>query len=143
MHGFTPSIPLGTEVGPLQLLKGYGVQVGAGLMTISFWPRGCPELVERSGVIHGTRGWIIRNFSKGHTPSRNPYSVEHRKFLILRPSQDYPGVKISPCIKVPRVESLKVPPLGTIMMCLGGGRGVWLMPMGVLMSISRGGLQRN
>ena len=60
-------------------------------------------------------------------------------FLILRPSQNYPWVRISPCIKVPRVEAVKVTPLGTIMMWLGEGRGVWLMLMGVLMSISRGG----
>ena len=139
MHGFTLSIPIGTKVGPLQVPKGCGLQVGAGLMTIGSWPRGCPELVENSGVIHGTRGWVIRHLSKGHTPSRNPYWFDLRKFLILRPSQNYPGVNISPCIKVPRVEALKVTPLSTIMMCLGGGRGVWLMLMGVLMSISRGG----
>ena len=139
MHGFTLSIPLGTEVGPLQVPKGCGVQVGGGLMTIGSWPRGCPELVDSSGVIHGTRGRVIRYFSKGHTPSRDPYWFDLRKFLMLRPSQDYPGVKISPCIKVPRVESLKVTPLRTIMICVGGGRGVWLMLMSVLMSISRGG----
>ena len=39
---------------------------------------------------------------------------------------------------MPRVESLKVTPLGKIMICFVGGRGVWLMLMGVLMSISRG-----
>ena len=139
MHGFTLSIPLGTEVGPLQVPKGCGVQVGGGLMTIDSWPRGCAELVESSGVIHGTRGRVIRNFSKGHTPSRDPYWFDLRKFLICPPSQDYPWVKISPCIKVPRIESLKVTPLGTIMMCLGGGRGVWLMLMSVLMSTSRRG----
>ena len=62
-----------------------------------------------------------------------------KHFFLLRPSQDYPGVQISPSIKEPRVECLKVTPLGTIMMCLGGSRGVWLMLMGVLMRISRGG----
>ena len=138
MQGFTLSIPLGTEVGPLQVPKACGVQVGGGLMTIGSWLRGCPELVESSGVIHGTRGRVTRSFSKGHTPSRDPYWFDLRKFLIHRPSQDYPGVKISPCIKVPRVESLKVTPLGTIMICFGGGRGVWPMLMSVLMSISRG-----
>ena len=71
--------------------------------------------------MHAAWGRVIRNFSKGHTPSRNPYWFDLRKFLILRPSQDYPGVNISPSIKVPRVESLKGTPLGTIMMCSGGG----------------------
>ena len=142
MHGFTLSIPLGREVGPLQVPKGFRFQVGGGLMTIGSWPRGCLESVESSGAIHGTLGRVIRNFSKGHTTSRNPYWFDLRKFLNLRPSQDYPGVKISPCIKVPRVESLKVTPLGTIMMFLGGGRGVWLMLIGVLMSISRGGSRK-
>ena len=121
MHGFTPSVPLGTEVGPLQVPKGCGVEGGGGLMAIGSWPRGCPELVESSGVIHGARCRVIRDFSKCHTPSRNPYCSDLGKLLILRPSQDYPGVKISPIIKVPRVESLKVTPLSTIMMCLGGG----------------------
>ena len=120
MHGFTPSIPVGTEVGPLQVCKGCGVQVGGGPMAIGPWPRCCPELVEGSGVIHGARGRVIRHFSKGHTPGRNPYWFDLRKFLVLGPSQDYPGIKISRSIKVPRVESLKVMPLGTIMMCLGG-----------------------
>ena len=55
MHGFTPSIPLRTEVGPLQVLKGCGVQVGGGLMAIGPWPRGCRGSAEGSGVIHGTR----------------------------------------------------------------------------------------
>ena len=121
MHGFTLSNPFRTEVGPLQVPKGCGVQVGGGLMTIGPWPRGCPELVEGSGFFHRARGQVITDFSKGHTPSRNPYWFDLRKFLILRPSQDYPGVKISRSIKVPRVESLKVTPLGTIMMCLGRG----------------------
>ena len=121
MHRFTLSIALAPEVGALQVPKGCGVQVGGGLMTIGPWPRGCPELVESSGVIHGARGWVVREFSEGHTPSRNPYWFDVRKFLILRPSQDYPGVKISPIIKVRRVEFLKVTPLGTIMMCLRGG----------------------
>ena len=143
MHGFTPSIPLGTEVGPLQVPKGSGVQVGDGLMTIGPWPRGCPELVEGSGVIHGARGRVIRNFSKGHTPSRNPYWFDLRKFLILRPSQDYPGVKISLSIKVPRVESLKVTPLGTIMMCVGGGSRSMADADGCADEHIQGGVQRN
>ena len=121
MHGFTLSIPLGTEVGPLHGPKGCGVQVVCGLITIGSWPRGRTELVESSGVIHKTRGRVIRNFNKGHTPRRGLYWFDLPKFLILRPSQDYPGVKISPCIKVPRVESLKVTTLGTIMVCFGGG----------------------
>ena len=95
--------------------------MGGGLITIGPWPRGCPELVEGSGVIHRARGPVIRDFSRGDTPSRNPYWFDLRKFLIIWPSQDYPGVKISPIIKVPRTESLKVTSLGTIMMCLGGG----------------------
>ena len=90
-------------------------------MTIGPWPCGCPDLVEISGVIHRAGGRVIRDFSKGHTPRGNSYWFDLRKFLNLRPSQDYPGVKISPIIKVPRVESLKVTPLGTIMMCLGKG----------------------
>ena len=118
MHGSTPSIPLGTDIGPLQVPKGCEVQVGGGLMTIGPWPRGCPEWVESSGVIQGARGRVIRDFSQGHTPSGNPYWSDFRKLLILRPSQDYPGVKVSPIIKVPRVESVKVTPLSTIMMCL-------------------------
>ena len=80
-------------------------------------------MVEGSGVIHGALGRLIRDFSKGHTPSSNAYWFDLKKFLILRPSQDYPGVQISPMIKVPRVESLKVTPLGTIMMGSGGGFG--------------------
>ena len=93
MHGFTLFIPPGTEVGPLQVPKGCGVKGGGGLMTIGSWPRGCPELVESSEVIQGTRGRVIRNFSKGHTPSRNPYGFDLRKFLILRPSQVTLGSK--------------------------------------------------
>ena len=37
MHGFTLSIPLGTEVGLLLVPKGRGVQVGVGLMAIGPW----------------------------------------------------------------------------------------------------------
>ena len=143
MHGFTFSIPLGTEVGPLRLPKGCRVQVWAGLMTIGSWPRCCPELVDSSGVIHGTRGRVIRNFSKGHTPSRNPYWFDLRKFLILRPSQDYPGVKMSPCIKVPRVGYLKVIPLDTMMMCFGEGSSSMADADGCADEHIQGGLQRN
>ena len=89
-------------------------------------------------VPNGVRHRVIKDFGKGHTPSTNPYWFDLRMFLILRPSQDYPRVKISPIMKVPRVEFLQVTPLGTIMMCLG----VWLMLMGVLMSISRGGREK-
>ena len=89
-------------------------------MTIGPWPRDCPELVEGTGVINGAGGRVIRDFSKGHTPKKNPYWFDLRKFLILWPSQDYSGVKVSPIIKVPRVQSLKVMPLSTITMCLGG-----------------------
>ena len=62
MHGFTPSIPLGTEVGPLQVPKGCGVQVGGGLMTIGPWPRACPELVE--GFWFLASGWPARGDGK-------------------------------------------------------------------------------
>ena len=117
MHGSTPSMPLGTEIGPSQVPKGCGVQVGAGLMAIRPWPRGCPELVEGSRVIQGARGRGIRAFSKDHTPSRNPYSSDLRRLLLFQPSPDYPGVKCFPIINVPEVESLKVTPLGTIIMC--------------------------
>ena len=90
-------------------------------MTTGFWPRGCPELVESSGVIHGAQGRVIRDFSKGHTPSRHPYCFALRKILILRPCQDYSGVEISPIIKVLGMESLKMTPLGKDNDVLGGG----------------------
>ena len=124
MHDFSPFIALGTEAGPLQVPKECVVQRGAGLMAIGPLPHDCPELVEGRGVIHSARGRIMRDFSKGHTPSRNPYWSDLRKLLILRPSQDYHGVKISPILKVPRRESLKVTPLRTILMCFGGAGGV-------------------
>ena len=112
-------------------------------MTIGPWPRGCPELGEGSGVIHGARGRVNRDFSKGHTRSRNPYPFALRKFFILRPSQDYPGVKISPIIKVRKVEFLKVTPLGTIMMCLGGGLRSIADSDGCADEHIQGGVQRN
>ena len=111
----------GRDVGLLQVLKGCGVQVRGGLMTIGPWPRGCPELVEGPGATHEARGRVISNFSKGHTPSRNPYWFDLRKFLILWQSRDYRGVKISPIIRVPTVESLKVTPLGSNNDVLGRG----------------------
>ena len=73
MHGFTPSIPPGTEVGGLQVPKGCEGQVGAGLMDVGPWPRGCKELVDGSGIIHGAHGRVIGHFNKGSIPSRNPY----------------------------------------------------------------------
>ena len=53
MHDFTPFIPINiwTQVGPLQLSKRLGVQVGGALMAIGLWPPGCPGLVEGSWVI--------------------------------------------------------------------------------------------
>ena len=67
MHGFTLSIPLGTEVGPLQVSKGCGVEVGGGLMPIGSWPRGCPESVEGSGV-------FARDSGPGHQElQQRPY----------------------------------------------------------------------
>ena len=75
MHGFTLSIPLGTEVGPLQVPKGCGVQVGGDLMTIDSWPCGCPELVESSGVIHG-------NWGPGHQAlQQRPYPKQESLLL--------------------------------------------------------------
>ena len=70
MHGFTLCIPLRAVVGPLQVPKGCGVEVGGGLMTIGSWPRGCPELVESSGVIHGTRGRVIRKIQQRQYPKQ-------------------------------------------------------------------------
>ena len=112
-------------------------------MAISPWPSGCPELVEVSGVIHRARARVIRGSNKGHNQSRNPQWFDLRKFLILRPSQDYPGVKISPSIKVPMVESLKVPPLCTMMMCLGGGSGSMGDADGCPDQHIQGGVRRN
>ena len=95
------------------------VLLGGALMAIGPWPRGCPEVVEGSGVIQEAQSRVIRDFSKGQILSRNPYQSTLRKLLIFWPSQDHFGVKISPIIKVPKVQSLKVTPLGTIVMRLG------------------------
>ena len=53
MQGLSPSVPLGTEVGPLQVSKGCGVQVGGGLMAIGPWPRGPRDWLKVLGLSTG------------------------------------------------------------------------------------------